>query len=286
MQIVRMKKKEQVKGKILQEQYTEQYVQRNQEILERRVETALREAKKRFRDKNYPQHKGWQPGHKLQRALKEQLSSILFSEKAKVIKAFLTAHQRSIDTIKKNYQREINYSKNDKYVLGEYPKWMMQDEKIVENLKRFSPTLHILNYLWNLNRFTRGQELKNMFALTKKVAGEIQHKPKKRKSYNYATFVANTEFYKKMSSRIRCSTNYIQKCFIAFRNIGILKKLGTIARNETLYADGYYVPYLDSFRKEVFLKNTKLFREGLRNFNPLKATAKEKIKRKYPHAKR
>ena len=36
-----------------------------------------------------------------------------------------------------------------------------------------------------------------------------------------------------------------------------------------MYTDGYYVPYNDTFRKQVFLKDTSAFKVALRTFDPL-----------------
>jgi hypothetical protein len=72
-----------------------------------------------------------------------------------------------------------------------------------------------------------------------------------------------------MVREIGCSENYIKKCFMALCEIGIIRKLGNVGRNGTLYADGYYVPYGDIIRKQVFLKDSWVYREGLRNLDPL-----------------
>lgn len=108
-----------------------------------------------------------------------------------------------------------------------------------------------------------------MFFLTKKVTGGKKHISGKNKEHNYATFVTNAEFLKNISEKIGCSINYVQKYLMAFNEIGIIKKLGNVGRNGTLYANGYYVEYGDQYRKEVFLKSNRVFKLALRTFDPL-----------------
>jgi len=199
----------------------------------------------------------------------EELDGYLFWYKSKVIKSALAAHRQMITDIEKNYQREIQYSKTDKYVLYRKPSWMMNDEKIVQKFERFPSTIPILNYLWNYNRYTRGNELKEMFSLTKEVTGGEIYITEKRNKYEYATFVTNAKFHIKMANKIGCSINYLQQYLMALNKSGIIKKMGNVGRNGTLYTDGYYVPYNSTYRKEVFLKDTRVFKEALRSFNPL-----------------
>lgn len=255
---------------ISQEQYTERFIIRFKGYLEGKLEPVLKFIEKEFHDEK---ENLYDKAGISQDKFKEELESRLLSEKSKIIKACLAAHQRSIDKIKKNYEKELKFKKEDKYLLRENPRWMMEDSKIVYKLERFPFTIPILNYLWNFNRNTRGPELKQMIDQTEQVAGPIKYKTDKNKLYDYATFVTNEGFYEKMSKRIKCSKNYIQKYFIAFIKIGILKKLGKVGRDGTLYSDGYYVPYGDSFRKQVFLKDSPDFRYGLRNFDPLRVQA-------------
>jgi|GEM_PF-4251453 len=200
--------------------------------------------------------------------LEETQNLYLHSFKSKVIKSALAAHKQMITFIEKNYRKEIQFSRADKYILDESPVWMMKDEKIVQNLERFPFTIPILNYLWNYNRYTRGKELQDMSSLTKAVTGGEKHITGKNKKYEYATFVTDAEFYKNMSDKIDCSKNYLQKYLIAFNKIGVIKKLGNVGRNGTLYTDGYYVPYDTTFRKQVFLKDTRAFKVALRTFDP------------------
>lgn len=79
----------------------------------------------------------------------------------------------------------------------------------------------------------------------------------------YATFSTNEEFYKDRSEKIDCTNNYLQKYFMAFSKIGIIKRLGSIGREGTLYDDDYYVLYGDRIRKETFLKNIGDFKIAL-----------------------
>jgi len=255
---------------ISQDQHTDRFVIRFQSQLDQRITLESKIVEKNFRE-NYGLFDG-EPNE-----LQEDFDRWLFDAKAKIVKACLAAHQEAIKKINEDYQRELKYRKADKYLLYEDPKWMMKDEVIVNNLVRFRFTIPILNYLWNINRYTRGEALKEMFDQTRKVAGQVKHKTDNGKLYRYATFVSNDAFYKKMASKIGCSKNYIQKYFIELMDIGILKKLGNVGRDGTLYADGYYIPYGDNqYRKEVFLRNESKFREGLRNFYPLRIRASKK----------
>lgn len=251
------------KDKFSQEEITAYYLCHLRDILNEKIHLCDEEAKAVYYEKrghvdfdDFPD-------------LKEDFNGYLFWHKSKLIKSALAAHKEMIKYLEKNYREEIQYSKEDKYILGESPRWMMEDEKILQNLERFPLTIPILNYLWNLNRFTRGDELVEMFSLTKEVTGGKKHITEKNKEYGYATFVTNSEFYNKMSKKIGCSINYIQKYLISFNKIWIIKKLGNVGRNGTLYADGYYVTYLDKYRKEVFLKNNRAFKTALRSFDPL-----------------
>ena len=194
----------------------------------------------------------------------------LLVNQSKVVKSTIAAYKHMIKCLEKDFQDELRYRKEDKYLLHKYPHWMMDDVKIVAALKRFQFTLPILNYLWNYNRFTRGDELKEMKSLTEERTGGKIYLTEKDKKYTYAIFVTNAEFRKNMSEQIGCSVNYIQQYLMALKKIGVIVKLGKVGREGTIYADGYYIPCPgDKLRKEVFLKNTKAFRSALRSFNPL-----------------
>jgi hypothetical protein len=259
----RPKKSASNKDKFSQEEITAHYIEHLQTILNRIIFLHEKKAKSAYCKKN-----GINDIDDITDA-DENLDGYLFSYKSKVIKSALAAHKQMITDIEENYQREIRYSREAKYILHESPLWMMKDEKIVQNFERFSFTIPILNYLWNYNRHTRGPKLKEMFSLTKDITGGEIYITEKKKKYEYATFVTDEKFYEKMADKIDCSQNYLQKYLMTLSKIGIIKKLGNVGRNGTLYTDGYYVPWDGTYRKEVFLKNTRVFKEALRSFNPL-----------------
>ena len=113
-----------------QEQIAEAFERRFKGQLEGRIEYESKSLEEQFAQDFYLHDNDEFPDE-----LKEDLENRLFSLKSKIVKACLAAHKNFINKINRNYQRELNYSKIDKYVLGVSPHWMMDDGRIVRTLK-------------------------------------------------------------------------------------------------------------------------------------------------------
>ena len=89
------------------------------------------------------------------------------------------------------------------------------------------------------------------------------------KQYSYVLFIPN---YPDMQNELQLSKKTIQKYLLKFCKVGILKKLRkTDARGNSVYAVGYYAPYINKDKEKqvqriLFLKNSPEIRTALRDF--------------------
>jgi len=197
----------------------------------------------------------------------------LFKARLIIVKGFYEVLDDVKLYINEQYGRELWFSK-EKYPTA----WMMFDEpkrsvSIMQNLDRYPIMFPLLNYLFELTRHVRGEKLKQMNELTSRVTGgkkyeytDTNGKPVERE---FAVFVTDKQFYRKVTKKFGCSEVYIKKFIQSFTSCGILIRLGRVGRTGWLYSDGYYTPtHMERLRKHAFLKKTKDYRQALRYFKP------------------
>lgn len=192
----------------------------------------------------------------------EDRENRLFKARAEAAKACLKAVQKAESFLLTEYKDEINYRKEDIYPR----QWMLNDKRIYNALETYPLTVPLLNYLFNLNRYIKGQEYKDMVELCDSVTdGKIYNG-----KWNLSAFITDKAFYHDITKRFGYSKIYIQKCLKAFEQTGIILKIGTVkkgrGRPATLYADGYFVEYGDGQKRKIaLLKNSREYREALKN---------------------
>jgi hypothetical protein len=148
-----------------------------------------------------------------------------------------------------------------------YPyNWMTDDRRINKTLERYPMIVPMLNYLFELNRFTRGDKLGALVEITDTVTGGERYEYQ-GEYFKYSAIVADQEFYSEMSSALETSDEQLKKYIRVFANSGILKRLGKIRRGPYIYADGYYGEQPNGkLVKRAFLKGTTTYKNALRNF--------------------
>ena len=164
--------------------------------------------------------------------------------------------------IYKNYARELRYSRDEWFPLD----WMSKDKKISEVLDQYPMIVKFLNYIFNRNRRLTTKQRNEMAKLTDSITDS-----EKYNDHDYAVFITDKDFFKKASKKLKVSEILLKKYLTAFRKAGFVKLLGQVCtgkagRSPYLYADGYYSPFEDKFRKISFVINSPEIKEGLRNF--------------------
>ncbi len=152
-----------------------------------------------------------------------------------------------------------------KYILETYPgqvwkkrlwyprKWMLDDTQISKLLGR-DRIADVLNALEEKQRLfsPEGVQYKNK---TKNATG------KRSKSYSYACFITNADFYKKILPELKMAKITLQKYLTALYKVGALVRLDKTGayekKNEILYAVGYYSEYNGRPKLNRFLTKTK-----------------------------
>jgi len=192
----------------------------------------------------------------------------LFKARSKAVKAACRALRNADDYIRMKYPHELKYSKENIYPRA----WMLKDEKISNVLERYPKTELILNYVFNLNRYIRGDEYKAMTELTERFtkvkAPRID--PDTREDHEFAVVLADHDFYERITRAVDCTKIYVQKYLQAFKSVSIFFELGKDEKNRRLYSDGYFVKGKDNtLRKVAFLRNDKRYRDALRSLPQL-----------------
>lgn len=190
----------------------------------------------------------------------------LFIARMKAVKSIYSALEKVSKFVRRNYKKELSFSGD------RYPRqWMLDDKRIKEKLDTYA-IVEILNYIDWQSRGKKGQQYKDMVDLTDEVTGGKKHKYEDKSGdlvkRDYAVFLTNKKFYEKMTREIGLSKGYIQKFLQSFCKSGIFIQLGRCGREGMLYADGFFTQWDNKPRKHTFLKNTREFREALRNFKP------------------
>jgi hypothetical protein len=180
-----------------------------------------------------------------------------------IIKTFYATLQEMLTYMSREYKQELMSSKW-------YEKaWVEQDERIQKTLKKYPYIKKTVDFIDKKNHYLRGKEYQQMVAEVYRLTGGMKYTSNNGSERDYAVFVTDKNFYRKITAELECSKINIQKYLQTFCKYGIIKKLCDVGREGTLYADGYYVPYEpDKIRKIRFLKKSPEFIKALRNFKP------------------
>ena len=91
---------------------------------------------------------------------------------------------------------------------------MVNDHRIMNVFDSYPLTVPILNYLFNLTRRIKQQELDEMQILIVESTGsKMEYRSKSGKEHPYAVSVVNKDFYSEAATEIGCSINYFRKYF-------------------------------------------------------------------------
>jgi hypothetical protein len=197
---------------------------------------------------------------------KEIVKDELFLARSRVVKAFNSAIEGIQKHVLENHKRELFYSKKNMFPT----KWMENDKRIAETLDKYPFTLPILNYLFNLNRRGYGGEIRSkMLQLFEKVGGKKFEKNDAKRRFverELSIFKTDKEFYAEAAKAVECSEIYCKRYIRALKASGIILFVGKDGRNGSVYADGYYVPHKQGYRKVPLL--TAKMKKALRDFKP------------------
>lgn len=186
-----------------------------------------------------------------------------FLARVQVVKRFFADAEKFKQHVIKNYQRELNFSKDEWFPL----KWMERDPKIMTVFDQYPMLKPILNYLFNYNRRLANEKRKKMIELTDSITDGMKYGDKE---HDFATFITDAKFWEKASQKLGVSEILLKKYLTAFHKAGLIFRLGQVCtgkagRKPYLIADGYYAPFKDKFRKISFIKDSKEVKAGLRN---------------------
>ena len=174
------------------------------------------------------------------------------------------ASKKFWDTYKKSLKKFTDYGHDNYKTHQQYPynlNWLCDNLTIKYNwdLKKRERVLvpDVLNYLWTYDdRKLKGNEsfaymeFVTSIPSEKRVYGEKKHL--------LSMFITNKHFWKRIVQETGWSKEYINKCFKALCQVGILKVVENRGKMGTAYADGYYTEYRNARgRKRAFLTKKK-----------------------------
>ena len=172
--------------------------------------------------------------------------------RSEVVKKIVRNWQNAIDYALEHYKPELNFKKGDKY-----PKnWMNKNPKIMKTFEEYKYLLPILNYLFRLSRYQKGE----IYEQLKELAGDIRYEhPSSKKTYEHAMFMLTGRLYEKMAKKIECSKSIIEKYIKTLKKGEILKFVCKNGRKE-IWSDGFYLTGKYT-RKETFvtIDHTEIF---------------------------
>ena len=189
---------------------------------------------------------------------------VLFRVQAEVVRAYYNALSSAQKDTEKYYSKELMYGREW------YPRiWMLNNKKIFAAMTKH-PIVEVLNFIDKQSRGKKKESYKEMELLNRRVTNGRKYKhPDSKKKYEYASFLVTSDFLDRAANEIECSTRYFQKHLKALCDCKVFMKLGRNGnRGGTLYADGFYVKAHVGLTKKRFLKDTKVFRDALAQFNP------------------
>jgi hypothetical protein len=177
-------------------------------------------------------------------------SPIIRAARNKIANSCVKALKDQMNSFEHTFSFDLLYSKRKIYP----HKWMTVDKKIKDIFKRYPLIVPLLNYLFNYNRYLRGEDFKRQIKFNDE---KIGHKYKSNgKKYEYSTFITDKDFYDEITHKLKCSKRTIQSYLNAFVYMGILSNW-RFGNNRWIYADGYFSKYGDRLRKRHFLTEKK-----------------------------
>ena len=187
----------------------------------------------------------------------EQEKHVLYV-RSKAVKELLKDYENSVKYIKRNYKKELNFSKENRF---QSMNWIKKNKGIQKNLERYPLLIPLLDYLFNMTR--RGitqKRIDEMYALTG---------TQKLNGNPYACFVADDGFYTKITKTLNISKRQAQRYLKGLESIDAIRILRKLEHNIKVYADGFYTPYMNGYKKDPLLIDDKSGRNGLKTFTPL-----------------
>jgi|GEM_PF-7081597 len=179
-----------------------------------------------------------------------------------------TLHSSVNELISRKYSSYLVFTFKPKWPT----KWMLNDHRIKEKIKKDRVMINMLNHIHELNKTApKGKEYTELLDLTNRATRGEKYRFESKSGtchyYDYAVFRTDKDFYSKITDDLGYSKNYIQKYLKAFCDRKIFIRLGKTDKAHYLYADGYYKKNPSGKRvKYTFLKETTAFKEALRNF--------------------
>ena len=208
----------------------------------------------------------------------EEGAERLFHARSKAVKTFSKDLQRSLQYLKKEYRKELNFSKENVFPRD----WMKKDMKIrviigykdkKDSRKDVKPRyplfIPLLNYLHNL---TRGTKPANdvVYRCTSKLMINgypfDAHKTDTVDDYQISAFVTDRDFHKAISNDLGYAEITIKKHIRGMLHEGLLYKLGNVG-NAQLLCDGYFAGSYNT--KHSSITNCKDTRRALQRFKPI-----------------
>jgi hypothetical protein len=193
------------------------------------------------------------------RNTQEVIEHFSFPARRAVIKGFCNTIESVKEAVIEQYPDEYYYRNSS----GPYPrKWMTDDKRINAKLKDFK-IVELLNYLFKINQYIKGDAFEAMTALADKLTEGKRHNNK----HAYSVFTVNKDFYAKATKALKLSQRTLQKYLQAFCNAGIVSMVDKITEG-MVYADGFFMQLPDGkLRKIHFLQKTLEYKNALRNFD-------------------
>jgi hypothetical protein len=192
----------------------------------------------------------------------EIINDRLLKARSKVVVDHYEKVLTHLDYVEKNYPTELAWKRKNRYPVG----WMNKDPKIKCVLDRFPKLVPLLNFLFNINRYSDTQSLdKNRM---KKLLIGIKYKSSLGEEHQYSTFTTNAKFYEDMTKTLDCSKITAQKYLQELSRIEVIIEVGKDSKYGKIYADGYFMESPDGrkVKRPILTKNRHL--KVLRTFSP------------------
>lgn len=190
---------------------------------------------------------------------REQYAVFVHSHKSKVVKKFLREIDEAKEEILRKYKQEIRYSKEDVFPR----QWMLSDKRIANTLESYPMLCDLLNFLFNRTRFPN----KNQIHVMQQLVGKQKFHAETGNLYEMSVFTTDPNFLQEASKSLKCSTRTIYRYIKNLSPAVVI--IGHYGKHGYIHCDGYFTPLPNgSLVKHSLLKNTKKFKNFLRNFRP------------------
>ncbi|WP_408998316.1 hypothetical protein ACJ77P_11665 [Syntrophus buswellii] len=141
-------------------------------------------------------------------------------------------------------------------------KWIVNDSKIKEIIKRYPKLLDIINFIDKEGKHDDSIKVENWSTFEAKTKNGVEIR-------KWSHVIVNKDFFRRAEEALGISQKTMQKYLQAFGDIGILDMVGQLQTHNRamLYIDGYFrkVDTLGRWKKDRIL-NQKDHLQALRNF--------------------